>query len=308
MAFVTGTAANVAALIAAINNACTLNGWTLSGAVLHKGDVYARLQDVGGEITVLGGTGVDGSNNLTGAGPAYFRIGGLTAPANVTFPLTYFIHVNASPDEVYCVVNYSTNYYQFIAFGQSSIALPGTGAWYAGSIGQNSVYLNSVSISQTGGGSGSGTGHSSGAFAWHTLAQDGSGTSPGAYNFSINHGLFAGDWSSVATRGDIEGGMANAFPAVSNLVSISPNAWNGESVLTQIPVVIKRPSTFYSLVCQPKHSRYVRLDNLDPEQILTIGPDQWKVYPFLSKNDASRNGGSSIKHSGTFGWALRYTP
>lgn len=306
MAFVTGTAANVAALIAAINNACTLNGWTLSGAVLHKGDVYARLQDVGGEITVLGGTGVDGSNNLTGAGPAYFRIGGITAPANVTFPLTYFIHVNASPDEVYCIVNYSTNYYQFIAFGQSSIAMPGTGNWYAGSAGQNTQYLGAITITATGGGNLSGTGQSSGAFAWHTF--NSSSGSPGAYTFSIHHGLTAGNWSSVQIATNIEGGMANAIPAVSNLVSISPNAWNGESVLTQIPIVIKRPSTFYSLVCQPKHSRYVRLDNLDPGQVLTIGPDQWKVYPFLSKNTSARNGGSDIKHSGTFGWALRYTP
>ena len=86
----------------------------------------------------------------------------------------------------------------------------------------------------------------------------------------------------------------------------SPSAWNGESVLVPIQVITSRPSNLWSLVGELTHARYVRLDNLEPGQLITLGPDRWKVYPFYRKDATARDGGDGIDHTGTLGWAIRY--
>ena len=60
------------------------------------------------------------------------------------------------------------------------------------------------------------------------------------------------------------------------------------------------------LVLEVRNARYMRIGNNDPEQVITLGPDRWKVFPFLRKNASVPDGGSVIDHSGTFGWAIRY--
>lgn len=47
-----------------------------------------------------------------------------------TWPVNYEVFV--FDQEVYLVINYSVDVYQWLAFGKSSIALPGTGCWFAG--------------------------------------------------------------------------------------------------------------------------------------------------------------------------------
>lgn len=314
MAYVTGSVSSLADLLTAIRTACTTNGWTLNGNVLSKGgSAHTRIQVSSGHLQILGGTGVDGSNNLTGAAASPCHIiSSFPSPLTLTYPLTYHIHINTAPDEVYVVINYSTAYFQWLAFGKSAISLPGTGNWYAASRGQNIANLTGIngtfSITPTsGGGAGSGLFVTSGAPFWTVSSYAGVN---GCVNSFIHHNLNGEGWSTEAAIDGTSGvgGMANAIITATSLVAISPNAWNGESVLLPIPVVVGRPSTMRSLVLQPGHARFVRNDNYSDGQVITLGSDQWKVYPFVSKNAASRNGGSIITHSGTFAWALRYTP
>jgi hypothetical protein len=67
-----------------------------------------------------------------------------------------------------------------------------------------------------------------------------------------------------------------------------------------------------SLVADLANARLLRIDNITPGDILTIGTDKWKAYPWYRKNvsarDGSGNQGSAynINHTGTFGWAIRY--
>lgn len=113
----------------------------------------------------------------------------------------------------------------------------------------------------------------------------------------INHGLDGVDtWTPQASA------LATLLP----LAARQPNAWNGEAMLLPIEPVVKRSSNKIARVGSLGHARFIRIDNIVPEDIITLGTDHWKVYPFLRKNAAVRDGGLDANHSGTFGWAVRY--
>lgn len=310
MAYVTGTANSLADLLTAIQNACTANGWTLSGNVLHKGACYIEIASVtslatvynhtmavaDGLLTVRGGTGVDGSNALSGAcdtTPGGFAwmpsvtnapLGFSTPASLVTFPVLYEVFINATPDEVYVVITYGVNYYQTIGFGQSTMdGIGATGNWYCGasfnslngpryqisSAGENGTYLPVAlslfcrSTCQT--------------FGVHTAIDGSTWACEGAWR----------DWASVVGR--------------------QPNTWNGEAVLVPIRVYKSRASGFVTPVLECAHARYMAISNLSDGQIITIGSDKWKVYPWYHRNAAMGVNPSNLNtDSAQFGHVFRY--
>lgn len=158
MPYITGAANSLPDLVTAIRNACTSNGWTLSGEVLHKDGCYVRIRAIAktdggnhpdfGLIEIQPGNGIDGSNNLTDTPPLYSTnwpacgvigpMGNGTSTSVYTdwdWPVTYHIHILTNPDEVFVMVNYgSSQYWQGLSFGQSpSPGCPGTGNWAHGS-------------------------------------------------------------------------------------------------------------------------------------------------------------------------------
>lgn len=87
---------------------------------------------------------------------------------------------------------------------------------------------------------------------------------------------------------------------------VQPSVWNSEAVLLPIKAFIGRPSAKTSLGADMEFARRLRIDNLTPGDILVLGSDKWKIYPWYRKDVANRNGGIYANHSGTFGWAIRY--
>lgn len=71
-------------------------------------------------------------------------------------------------------------------------------------------------------------------------------------------------------------------------------------------IYLERPENKLSLICQFENARFLRIDNHEPEQILTLGHERWMIFPFCRKDVKNRNGGLNIYHTGTFGWAIRY--
>jgi hypothetical protein len=296
MAYVTGSAADMTALMTALRSACTANGWTLAGDVLHRGNVYVRTQVVSNYLTLLGGTGIDGSNNLTGAaGGGVVRVGRpSTGVADISWPITYHIFIGASPDEVYLVASYNIEMFQFLAFGQSSVTgLPGTGVWFTGSLSTITWSTSAwITITSSNGGSSSGL---SMAPWWTTVNY------AGMLNQFVHHGLDALTWNTNSGR------VPSGSLGIAAMTGALPNAWNSEAVLLPIQVWLPRSSgNKVSLVADLAHARYLRVDNHNPGDIITIGSDAWMVFPFYQKNATVRAGGSSINHTGTFGWAIRY--
>lgn len=325
MAYYTGSAANIAALMSALSSALTSNGFSASGNVFYKGTLYVELKvpTTGAtpynRIEVKGGTGRSGST-LTGGIAAFnanydgtVSLGTCiaTGGTELQYPCTYHIHISDSPDEVYMFVNESATRWSWLAFGQSGVSgISGTGNWYGASVSSR----NNTSTGRVTSTAGS-TGTWGGLFCYNSP----SGTPTNQvqpFNCSVNHGMDSNPWSMCGNDVGASTGLvgwidsASACDASSPnlpLWAAQPNAWNDQAILMRIQGYILRASNKSSLVLDIKHSRYIRNTNYNDGDILTIGSDQWKIYPFIMKNTGTPNGNVS-GHSGTIGLAVRYEP
>ena len=352
MPYVTGNANSLSDIVTALRNACTTNGWTLAGNVLHKGGCSVDIQAFGTEaqstdyglIQITGGNGIDGSNKLTDtpalyttSWPAQGVIGPLgngTSTSTYTdwnWPVTYYIHILTDPDEVFLMVNYNSNkYWQGLSFGQSpSPGCPGTGNWFHASTPRHKLNGGSP----TSQGRLQGDSHVVVNPQGSLLSSFNGGVCPGAIPFwqytkdessviptpSLFHGVWANNgvtvgWSHPSYNWNSSGNPGTAMNVVSSsrvpqpLPQYSPNAWNDEAHLIRLQILCPRLEWKSSIVGEIQHARFIRNDFLNDGEVITIGPDKWKVYPAYRKNTDTRNGGSSsgADHSGTCALAIRY--
>jgi hypothetical protein len=176
--------------------------------------------------------------------------------------------------------------------------LPGTGNWYTASytgqrpnslVWANTWPYQGIAIDYNGT---NGTG-----FFWcSTYASAGNGY--------VHHGLDGGAWTASS------GGTSSPLPqlgatpfAYASLLARQPNQWNGQTLLLPVQLCIDRGSSKNSLIAQLQHVRYVNIANLEPGEIITLGTDQWRCWPFYRKGTGLHPGASD---SGYLGIAVRY--
>lgn len=305
MAYYSGTASSLADLRTALLTHAQADGWTLTGDVLSKAGVYFQITVDANNIKCLGCESAALANPAPGVvmmGKVYGRSGYPTRL--ISFPCNY--EVFGFAQELYLVVNYDVDTYQWMAFGKSSVpGLPGQGGWCGSVVGSawagdfdggTSFSTDLISIAPDSGGAG-GLTYTSGALFWSTLH-----THRPARNAWVNHGLDGSGWAYDTENPPTPIGIRWLSP----LMAIQPTAWNSESVLLPLRAYVERPSYKSSLVADLANARHVRIDNLSPGDILTLGPDKWKVFPWYRKDSSARNGGTNVNHTGTFGWAIRY--
>lgn len=293
MAYYSGSAVDMAAVRTALVSACIAEGWSWNAGteMLSKGGVFVRLQIVSGYLELLGRTAAG-----SGDAPNVVRMGTLNVTP-VTFPLSYDVFVFET--EVYMVINYSVDYYQFCGFGKSAVlGLPGTGNWVMASLAHTNPTAG-VSITPVAGGT-SGNHFVSPAPMWGT--EPGHPAALSNRNYFIHSDLDGQGWWLGQTVSAPPVGVAAAAP----LVSILPNSWNSEAVLLPIRGWKVRTSNKNSLTAELLNARWTRNDNYAPGQIIEIGPERWKIFPCYRKDAVNRNGGGPINHSGTLAWAIRY--
>lgn len=327
MAFYSGSVSSASDLLLALQNACVAEGWLLTGAILEKSGCFVEVFSETYGLRCRGGTSRTGStleninrlntsqtnNNLPDLQASLCGVGSV-----ITFPLNYFIHIFNNPDEVYLVVNYGIDSYSYMSFGKLKNYSSGTGNWYAALAGNmpSNKYLSSCSLSESTGGN-AGTGWSN---VWSCAAPFAAGStagvvgnSPQAVNAFIHHQLDGAEWTmcgnSVGDRNHTTfistSSWANAWAQIQQITSRQPSIWNQEAILIPIQPSIYRSSSKISQLGELENARYVRINNYEPEQILSLGSDRWKIYPFHKKNILSPNSTNST-HTGTFGWAIRY--
>ena len=324
MAYYTGSAANLAAVLSALTTACETEGWTWSGGVLSKADpgIFVRFDasTAHGSYTPLrmwGRSAID-SGEMGITGHEYVCMGIPIKYVEVTYPVTY--HAFVFTDEVFFVINYSDKY-QWLAFGQSDQGgLNGTGNWVSATSGYLQYTYSTwrypdqgVNIGLPVASQDYGVKSVCPAIGWSYLGYKDytSGSSAGQthVNTWVDAGFDATDdfypWTNsiaINTTGNITG-----IGHISELISTQPNAFNNEGVLLPIKVIKKRPESKYSQVLQVQNARHIRIDNYSNGEIIQLGTDYWKVFPWYCKNTSVRSGGSnSLAHSGTFGWAIKY--
>lgn len=336
----------MADILTALRNACTANGWTLSGNVLHKGTCFVNTRvatcvasairpavGVRDYLMVKSGNGKDGSNLLTDPSGNEPCIGPLLNGGNATtlafidwsFPVDYHIHINTSPDEVWLVVQYNSAFFQHVGFGQSpGIGNPGTGNWHFATLGSNAVNSSQQSTKQFNaiecGNAGANVGFNAREnivpqpfWTDRWAGSDVATAAPGEMNYSY-HGM-RGDTGAAAWSSSGNGyGLSYVVPATGTgasavaapLLARQPNAWNGESSLIPLQLAVRRPDSKMSIQGELKHVRTLRMDFLDPLFVIDLSPDKWRVYPVFNKNTVAPAGGTNLGHSGCFAVAIHY--
>lgn len=323
MAYYSGQVASYQELLDVLVATCVEQGWAWADGILSKGAAFvkpiistATTTAQGPGIIIQGGTGKSAGALIN---PSYCqpRLGSANpypfSQLTVVFPCLYNIHIFDS--EVYLIIEYGIKRFYWLAFGISSLPLPGTGLWLAatwpiryghssyptgfGIYGLQSHLTYNFSP------------RASGPF-WASMVQNGS--TENYENCGIHFGLNGATWSSQVGAG------VQSFPTVQNYphaplcassqILRSPSAWSSDTILTPIDVYLPVASNKLSKVLEVKNARYLRIDNYEPNQIITLGSDKWKIYPFHYKNLSARDGTSDINtavdHTGTYGWAIRY--
>lgn len=314
MAYYTGSVNNYSDLLSALTSACVAEGWAWDGTILSKGSAFVRpyvsasaTTTEGPGLIVEGGTGSSGGvlSGASAARPRLGRPGSAGEWAALVWPATYHVMVHANPDEVYLVLSFGVDYHYWLSFGLSDQSeLPGSGLWLSASSrrGYGTDPSGGATICATNGGvaHSSVSAYGSTAFFWETDSSQGATHWP----HTLHTGLDSGSWFG-GVQGASVGALNAIYPAAPH-IGQSPNVWNNEAILIPIKIHQWRASSKCSLVCQVRHARYVRVNNYEPGQIITLGPDRWIIFPFYRKNSAVPAGGIALDHSGTFGWAIRY--
>ena len=299
MAFYSGLANSLQDLMDALVGHCTAEGWSWSDSILSKENTYVSLsvENVGAfgtqnVIRLIAGKGVLGST-LQNKSPLGVAIGTAITNSNygmTQFPVEYNLHINSN-NEVFLICKYSIDFFHWLAWGDNFIG--GTfGVPQTGRFTYNHDRWPMVAIEINRGGSGNQDAPCC-AFFWNTDYPN--YATPKNYTGSVWDGT---NWIT----------SSNAIQSLEPLVARQSSNFFSESVLLPINIGRQVASNKTQILAMVQNARYVRVDNYEPEQIITLGSDKWKIYPFYRKNIQERDGGwfGGADHTGTFGWAIKY--
>jgi len=318
MAYVTGSAGNVTALRDAVVAAAIGNGWAWdSGAnILSKGNVLGQITISGNRLMVQAGIGSPSGVLTNPSGQLVGVSDVLSGTPNIalSYPLTYHIFINTTPDEIVVAVNYQTSWWQWLGFGIATpLGQPDTPVWQWGT-------CNNLQIANDAGSLYNGVGVTVDVNLTPTTSPRHTGAVPfwNPQHFQCAYPTYS-IYGNVDGQGWLHGGQPNAAgkssatEIASGLLKTQPNTWNGESVLCRLQIATARASDFRSYVGEIGHLRLTRNDNFSDGQILTLGADSWFIAPAYRKDTVNRDGTSygdpnnRMTHSGTVAVAVRKT-
>jgi len=330
MGYITGICNSYNELKSAFVDLCVTAGWgqttdSNGKTVVYKGSDGLYIMVEVGALTsapstpdclrILGRTSVNGGDAPTKVGISNFYSSG---PGPVTFPVTFHGFYYSNVNEVYFVIEYN-QMYQFIAFGKSTVLLPGTGLWVAGSVSPHDdtnsgtdLYRSrpyAIYMTTSGFGYGGTFSDVAPALFWVGVRRDSS--SPGPFsdrNYWVHSNLDASyPWS--LSSGDYKGNRVGVA-YLSLYFQAQPQQFNKEAFL--MPVLAYKPSNLYSgyyhLVASLINARHMKINYIDPETVITKDGEQWVVFPCFKKmyqNEYWTTAETGSTHSGNFGWAVK---
>jgi len=334
MSYQTGTAASAASMLTIIKIFAQVNGFTLSGNILAAGASFTKLvadtrtidSNSYGYIGLTGGTESGFTVNVT---PEYMAAPSSSAcvliPAG-DYPITYHLFGQTSPTELVCIMQYGVGLHTWLSFGniRKTSALFTGGNYFAAMFSSRNASLGPTSDNVT-----------------TSAANVGFAINPrrGSNNFGGNGGFFHKQgatyyynrlWknsfvylstNNIGWGQDLGGGsaglvLANSVDLGEELWEKSPNIWNSQTTLFPIRLTHPVASNLSMDFGDIPIARFLRIDYLNPGDIITLGADTWKCFPICKKDTVDRNGlnvgsygeatpfGGGPK-TGTFGWAFK---
>jgi len=322
MSYQTGTATDFDDLKTKIIGFCTGNGFTDEASVglLKKAgtSIFVKFySSATAYIYFETSSNSDGLGNLTPVNvqtrsamiPYY-----MADPNNITWPINYHFHYYAPENCVFIVMEYNNGYHQWMAFGEIEKAMTFTGGLYAASsMGSNSgnvTNANAVLI-----------------WDWDRLgisvnssADDDAqicplpfwGFADGSSSTTLGHHLYAtipGQTQTLwGTSMGVTSNMRFSAEHARPFRERSYGTWANAVILSPFFIILREQwgsgNGFY--LGRLSQIRFCRMRFRNPGEVITIGPDKWKLYPAYLLNSNSPTPSTNDKDSGDLGIAVRY--
>ena len=321
MAYQTGSSSDVLDLldklrVFAIAQGWTVDEWTSPDLHISKGGRYFVLHgdtsagsggNVGPFLQICGATGysaVAAWNAQPGTSPSV-ETNGMPGPFTA-----YHFFAGASPDYLHVVVEVSAGVFKHFHIGSlSPFGAIADGSYATGSRWQyNSGPDTNFPDHQNYHNYPFGCGTDDQLRGPSVLRVDTDGVSPKWNRFDSNYTTPAGyRATSVVLQSTSFYSDVWRSPGYA-LFNGSPNAFNGLTVLIPMPVFVERASAKFSPAGYVKDVRFVNMKNLTAGETLTIGTDQWLVFPAIQKTATWNVSGVLTPSSGYYGYAYKKIP
>lgn len=306
MAYQTGSVSDFPNLVATLKTFASNNGWSVSTDIVYKGNVFARVaaeHPSGGDacISVQGGTGQSGGA-LTGAHGRKNMMRTHTGLGDIvnSFPITYHLFSHTSPDQITLFVNYNSIWWQWLTFGEIEKYGSYTGGQFYASMQDYSVSIYDKDVKITAEEAGNYDAPAACALFWGGKEEWGSLTvNDGGY---MHLELDGYTWWLSSRETGYDGYRINTPSFMSPLLERCNSTSTEMTALLPYYVWALRPSSKVSLLGSVKHFRLLRIDNYQAGDIITIGSDRYKVFPWLRKTIDT----IAIESSGVWGVAIEY--
>ena len=315
MAYSSGTVTTAAGLVSAIQAFATINGWTVAGDYISKGDVYVHLwAESADEIRIQGARGGTWTApDICARYAKLFFADGYSWPASAT----YHLHYSGTPDTLWCTLNWDVVRWMHIGFGMLSKLGTWTGGqWFFATgcmhFGGNHLLGHRYSIQEHIDGLFPGV-YTAGSPALPFWSSRDRGPDYSGKNSFVECALRGHIWEATGDLEDSGDGNTIHCPTViTPTQKRSPNAFNAQTILTPFDLYLRDTDGYYMAIGRPEHIRFVRLVNYNPGDTLTIGSDDWRVYPAYVL-DATQPDGKlgcygCTPSTGNLGIAVRYDP
>lgn len=320
----TGTATGPADLIGKLATFAGTLGWTVAaqttsastglpaGATSVTGRVFSKGTLVFGigydtdDVWLCGATGVNGANNWAAqTGTSATSTSGYMPRSNeMSGPYqAYHFFGGTSPDYLHVVVERSAGIFKHFAVGELIKAGSYTGGAYLQAV---NWYMTTISSNY-----------------YANAPEDGShrclfdSASGNTYNASYANLVRAdidsksnnwmpmfNTWQGNYSRGDFR---RNGLSYHANVYA--PNNFNQLTPLQPFVIMADRPSSLHSIVGHPADIRGVNMTNFAPGELLTIGSDEWLVFPAIQKTATwgtiNATAAAQIPSSGPYGYAYK---
>lgn len=307
MAYQTGVVTTASDLATTIKNFAVAQGWTLTGDVVSKNGCYVELTTPSSsELKVQGAK--NGNFVAPDLCPRNSRIFLTNWPTSAIYHLMSF----DNPETIWCTINFGTIYYMHIGFGN----VQKYGDWAGGMWFHAQHTTSNKDLGCMTGINGyarpfySNTPNNCALF-WSQL--DNSIISSASNNkCSFLHCELRGEiWPAMGAINDASDyNIIHCPTIIGPLQKCNPNAFNGQTVLTPFQLFLQGTDGHMMPIGHVEHLRFVKLTNYNPGDIIQLGPDRWKLYPWFKLDTANPNGISyssdDLATTGVLGVAVRY--
>lgn len=321
MAYETGTATGPADLIAKLETFAIAQGWTVSaqttsaasgttplsktGKVFSKGDLVFGLGYDTTDVYLCGATAVNGGANwnvqtgtsiTTTSATTLCRINDMTGPYQ-----SYHFFAGTSPDHIHVAVEVTAGLYRHFCFGSLIKHGAYTGGAYFGGVWWRTAIVTSFYQSAV-----PDSGYHAVLFdaeSSSTASSSAGGAVRADIDAKTNNWMFFNDAS--AHNGNRAKGVIRTNGILESLHERSPSEFNQLTPLLPMPIAVERAASQTSMAGYVPNMRYVNVTNFTPGEVVTIGPDEWVVFPLTRKTEVWGSNTYTYTSSGTYGLAYK---